>query len=442
LTTKANVAATKAFQDKKGLKVDGQINPGGPTERALLGAHSEIASPYSRAPAGTPSIEQQTKTWAESQHRQQQAKQAPPSGYFSKNGVTFTDNWANDLIGGKAATATPKDGLLERTQDQKAADVGEQPMGPRTSPALTDTVGPNGKNKPSDVQALQEALVRNAVMNPNLVTGYIGTATQDATKAFQEQNNLKVDGIVNPGGPTETALMKDRYNVNLDGPSLKTPSTYEQMAQAIGQSYQNNLHTHHLAKPENIPLDQALDASAFALSFSPLIGDGVGLANDIRNYVAHPEMRTWDNYALSAVGLLPGVPSFAGMIKQAPKNLVDGAGKIVADFNPGDTRWGRGGKHLFGAKGTKLKGSHTIYNNTTNHPGYRFDVENRSPGKAPGQIHLQTPDKQKYIHNVNTKEWRPDVETTRALTRKEMDMLEKDEFQRALDKALKYMGEE
>jgi len=126
--------ATKAFQDKKGLKVDGQINPGGPTERALLGARSEIASPYSRAPAGTPSIEQQTKTWAESQHRQQQAKQAPPSGYFSKNGVTFTDNWANDLIGvTAAATATPKDGLLERTQDQKAADVGEQPQNAPTT---------------------------------------------------------------------------------------------------------------------------------------------------------------------------------------------------------------------------------------------------------------------------------------------------------------------
>ena len=129
--------ATKAFQDKKGLKVDGQINPGGPTERALLGARSEIASPYSRAPAGTPSIEQQTKTWAESQHRQQQAKQAPPSGYFSMNGVTFTDNWANDLIGGKAATATPKDGLLERTQDQKAADVGEPGMASKASTTPT-----------------------------------------------------------------------------------------------------------------------------------------------------------------------------------------------------------------------------------------------------------------------------------------------------------------
>ena len=321
LTTKANVAATKAFQDKKGLKVDGQINPGGPTERALLGAHSEIASPYSRAPAGTPSIEQQTKTWAESQHRQQQAKQAPPSGYFSKNGVTFTDNWANDLIGGKAATATPKDGLLERTQDQKAADVGEQPMGPRTSPALTDTVGPNGKNKPSDVQALQEALVRNAVMNPNLVTGYIGTATQDATKAFQEQNNLKVDGIVNPGGPTEAALMKDRYNVNLGGATLNTPSTYEQMAQAIGQSYQNNLHTHKLAAPWDTPFDQQLDDTAFALSFAPGIGDVVGFGNDIRNYVNHPELRTWDNYALTGVGLIPGFPAVSGMVKRAPQLL-------------------------------------------------------------------------------------------------------------------------
>jgi len=126
--------ATKAFQDKNGLKVDGQINPGGPTERALLGARSEVASPYSRAPAGTPSIEQQTKTWAESQHRQQQAKQAPPSGYFSKNGVTFTDNWANDLIGGKASVvATPQEGLLGRTPDQKAADVGEQPQNAPTT---------------------------------------------------------------------------------------------------------------------------------------------------------------------------------------------------------------------------------------------------------------------------------------------------------------------
>jgi len=141
--------ATKAFQDKKGLKVDGQINPGGPTERALLGARSEVASPYSRAPAGTPSIEQQTKTWAESQQRQQQAKQTPPSGYFSKNGVTFTDNWANDLIGGRAtATMTPKDGLLARTPDQKAADVGEQPMGSQAT-----STNPVASAKPNQLGA-------------------------------------------------------------------------------------------------------------------------------------------------------------------------------------------------------------------------------------------------------------------------------------------------
>ena len=164
---------------------------------------------------------QRTARAAARQQELAQVRSAPQADYFSKNGVTFTDNLASNLIGGRAsATATPKDGLLERTQDQKAADVGEPGMATRTSPMITDTVGPNGKNKPSDVQALQEALVRNAVMNPNLVTGYIGTATQDATKAFQEQNNLKVDGIVNLGGPTEAALMKDQYSVNLGKQSL------------------------------------------------------------------------------------------------------------------------------------------------------------------------------------------------------------------------------
>ncbi|HEY9078483.1 hypothetical protein [Magnetovibrio sp.] len=77
--------------------------------------------------------------WADSQQRQQQAKQAPKSGYFSKNGVTFTDNWANDLIGGRAsATPTTKGGQLGRTQDQKAADVGEQPMASQTAPTTPE----------------------------------------------------------------------------------------------------------------------------------------------------------------------------------------------------------------------------------------------------------------------------------------------------------------
>ena len=135
------VDATKAFQDKKGLKVDGQINPGGPTERALLGTRPEVTSPYSRAPSGTPSIERQAKTWAASQQRQQQAKQEPPSSYLSNTAITFTDNWAKDLIGGRAAaTATPKDDLLGRTPDQKAADVGEQPMASQTSSTTPDVI--------------------------------------------------------------------------------------------------------------------------------------------------------------------------------------------------------------------------------------------------------------------------------------------------------------
>lgn len=170
------------------------------------------------------------------------------------------------------------------------------------------------------------------------------------------------------------------------------------------------------------------------------IRDALGYSGlTTKNFLDGDVLGALGNFSLTGVSLLGlGTP---GSLKGA-KDLVDDAGNIIADFNPGDTRWGKGGKHLFGAKGTKIAGSHTIYNDTTNHRGYRIDVENRAPGKAPGQIHLQTPDKQKYIHNVNTKEWKPDDETTRFLTKKEMNMLEKDEFQRALNKALKYMGEQ
>ncbi len=85
--------------------------------------------------------------------------------------------------------------------------------------------------------------------------------------------------------------------------------------------HQANLHTHHPAQPQDVPLDEALDVAAFGLSFAPVVGDVVGLANDIRNYSQHPEMRTWDNYALSAAGLIPGVPSVAGVVGKQAKNI-------------------------------------------------------------------------------------------------------------------------
>lgn len=44
----------------------------------------------------------------------------------------------------------------------------------------------------------------------------------------------------------------------------------------------------------------------------PVIGDVAGLLGDAAMYAAKPEERTWGNYAMTALGALPLVPSMAG----------------------------------------------------------------------------------------------------------------------------------
>ena len=58
-----------------------------------------------------------------------------------------------------------------------------------------------------------------------------------------------------------------------------------------------------------------LDTAAISLSPVPLLGDAVGLLADANRYVTDPRSRTPENYGLSAVGLLPFVPSMAGIVK-------------------------------------------------------------------------------------------------------------------------------
>lgn len=54
-----------------------------------------------------------------------------------------------------------------------------------------------------------------------------------------------------------------------------------------------------------------------AASFAPVLGDAAGLAADVRMFQQDPETRTPQNMALSALGLLPFVPSL-GIIKSVP----------------------------------------------------------------------------------------------------------------------------
>ena len=61
--------------------------------------------------------------------------------------------------------------------------------------------------------------------------------------------------------------------------------------------------------------DNPFDAAAMAVSPVPILGDIAGLANDVRSYAADPETITPSNLGLTAAGMLPFVPSFAGMAK-------------------------------------------------------------------------------------------------------------------------------
>ncbi|HEY9078847.1 peptidoglycan-binding domain-containing protein, partial [Magnetovibrio sp.] len=193
---------------------------------------------------------------------------APRSGYFSKNGVTFTDNWANDLIGGRAsATTTPKDGLLGRTADQKASDVGEQSMVSKASASLKGTtpvserqntgmelmgsVGQYGLNDPEDVAVLQGALVASGHMNVLNATGWINTPTVVGIKALQKDLGLPTTGTVDPSDRSEEAMAAADQTTYVDAAS----APYGRMAQAIRQKYQNELHTHKVsvsANPRNL----------------------------------------------------------------------------------------------------------------------------------------------------------------------------------------------
>ncbi len=76
--------------------------------------------------------------------------------------------------------------------------------------SLTSPVGSGQPNRPDDVEALDEALRRGAVYVPPAhfpaPVRYITGEMIDGIEKFQEQNGLKSDRVVNPGGPTERAI--------------------------------------------------------------------------------------------------------------------------------------------------------------------------------------------------------------------------------------------
>ena len=71
------------------------------------------------------------------------------------------------------------------------------------------------------------------------------------------------------------------------------------------------------------PSNQAL-LDTFAIGFSPIpvVGDIAGGIADANMFINDPESRTATNFGLSALGLLPFVPSAAGVVKRAATSAV------------------------------------------------------------------------------------------------------------------------
>lgn len=81
----------------------------------------------------------------------------------------------------------------------------------------------------------------------------------------------------------------------------------------------------------------AMQSAGLLAAPIPVVGDIAGLMGDAAMYAAKPEERTWGNYALTALGALPFVPSAAGkIVNRAPgKEAFDPRfGKTFAGGDP------------------------------------------------------------------------------------------------------------
>ncbi len=76
---------------------------------------------------------------------------------------------------------------------------------------INNTIGRTDANDSNDIRDLETLLSRTGHLNLNKTdgpTGYFGTRLEQAIKSYQKDNDLKVDGRLNPGGETVVQLAK------------------------------------------------------------------------------------------------------------------------------------------------------------------------------------------------------------------------------------------
>lgn len=76
--------------------------------------------------------------------------------------------------------------------------------------SLDGSVGRRGRNRRRDVAKVETLLDRTGDLDLDRTggpTGYFGSPQEDGIRRFQRRNGLKVDGLVNPKGPTLASLL-------------------------------------------------------------------------------------------------------------------------------------------------------------------------------------------------------------------------------------------
>lgn len=71
------------------------------------------------------------------------------------------------------------------------------------------SIGNNRRNEESDVRGIKDSLSALGLFREEPRHGYITRDMDSAIKTFQRDSGLKIDGIMNPGGETETALRRE-----------------------------------------------------------------------------------------------------------------------------------------------------------------------------------------------------------------------------------------
>jgi peptidoglycan hydrolase-like protein with peptidoglycan-binding domain len=116
---------------------------------------------------------------------------------FNRNPLELRDDLAqnqNDDLFGRVRPNTKQDAAI--------ADLSEPHK-------LSAPVGEQGQNQRRDVAKTELLLGHAGTLDLDQTegpTGYWGERTRQATRAFQKQHRLKVDGRINPGGETIRAL--------------------------------------------------------------------------------------------------------------------------------------------------------------------------------------------------------------------------------------------